>query len=709
MKNPNFQHRNQITALISNINTSNWLIPINNIPIRKRLILVFLTTSIVPIALMGVISHNISKEAVSNKIGVYAAKELIQTNKNLELVLQKYEDFSVQLGTTQELSQLLEALNTPGTFESHMAEIQKLQNVFQSSFSLEKTFLGSAFYPAQNSGLIINTGSDAPETIKRFGKTADYQRILAGKAKEWVFYDGKFFMVAPVYNTFNGSFLGVCVVFLNQDGINKLINFTIYNDEEFSEDKLGTTPYMIAVSKQGAVAISPFSQDIGRQLTDLAVNSGLMNAITAAEGNQNQFSEKIGGRKVMLTFNALDNGNFYLLELAPYSFLYAETALLGWWALGLGLLIGAVVVGISIVFAQSVSQPLTQVMLAMKRAEEGDLSVRVDIASRDELGQLGTSFNRMLSRIKNMIAQTKEAITEVVTHSHILESNSKQSARTAEAISLVTQEISKGTAEQTVEAEKTSLKMDELAKQIETVVSKSQEMEQISVDAKKLSLASKAVTDKLLGKAQETDYITNAFAKDITELNKSAGEIRNITDLITRIAEQTNLLALNAAIEAARAGDYGLGFAVVADEVNKLAVQTQNAARMIEDNLNKIVMKTQVSAKTAERAHVVVEEQFKAVCQAQESNDAITEAMNTIVLRISDVNDYIRQMNQIKDNTINSISSISAVSEENAASAEEVNASSQEQASIAEQVSALANELLNMADKLVEIVSVFKD
>ncbi|HYH03572.1 MAG TPA: methyl-accepting chemotaxis protein [Bacillota bacterium] len=686
-----------------------WLNFLNDIPIRIRLILVFLTLSIIPIVLMGVISYTVSKNAISNKMLVYSFKELSQTNKNLNLVLQKYQDFTVQLGTTEEFSQILDSLNQPGSFEVHMNGVQKLQNAFQAAFSLEKTFLGMAYYPAANSELIVNAGLDDDNTVKSFQKTNQYRSIIKDKSRTWVFYNQKFFLVSPVYNTFNGSFLGVCFIFLKQDGLDKLINFTIYNDADFSEEKLGSTPYMMGITRKGEIFISPYAEDLGSTLPSIVNDPRIIEAITASQSERKKFSKKIRGRRVMLTCNALSEGDFYLLEIAPYSFLYDETAIMGWSALFLGILIALTVIVISLSFASSVSQPLMGVMQVMKQAEDGVLSGRVTINSRDELGHLGNSFNMMLSRIKNIVTQTKAVVAEVSEHSQLLEINSRQSARTAEAISVVTQEISKGTAEQTVEAEKAARKMGELAKQIETVVAKSHEMEEISSAAKHQSQTSKEAADRLMDKAIETDAITKAFANDICELNASVAEIRNITEMISYIAEQTNLLALNAAIEAARAGQYGLGFAVVAEEVNKLAVKSQNAAQMIDSNINQILERTRISTQTAERAHDIVEEQLHAMQQARQSYEAIIEAMNTIVARNSDVHESIQKMNNVKEETLISISSISTVSEETAASSEEVTASAQEQAVIAEQVSKLANELLKMADKLVTSISVFKD
>jgi methyl-accepting chemotaxis protein len=689
--------------------TLRWLTVLTHIPIRKRLLLIFLLVSIIPIFLMGFLSYKISVNAISKKTTHYSVAGLMQTAQNLELVLKKYQNFTVQLGTTQEFTQYLEKINQPGTYATHLEEIQKLSNVFQSAFSLEKTFLGMAYYPADNDQIIVNAGSDDDATIKSFQKTSQYQTIIKNRAKAWLFYNQKFFLLTPVHNTFNGSFLGVCVIFINQAGLNKLLNFTLYKDAGFSEDELLKLPYRIGISKQGEIVASPFRKEVGEKLGDLVDDTGVMEAIVNSENDQVELMIKIGGRKMRVTFNPVNDGDLYILEMAPYSFLFAETAALGWWGLLIGIVISIVVFFVSWFFALGISKPLTKVMQAMKQAEGGNLSVAVDIATKDELGQLGKSFNLMLGNIKTLITNTKETVGEVLTHSKILEENSGHSAQSATAISLAIQEISKGTGEQTTEAEMTARKMGDLAQQIEIVVDKSFEMRQISEETKKLSLESQTVIRQLSDKANDTKVITTAFVNALHELNNSAGEIRGFTEIITNIAEQTTLLALNAAIEAARAGKYGSGFAVVAEEVNKLAVQSQTAGQMIEEILEKIQKKTQISNQTAAQANNVVAEQLIAVQKARHSYDLITDAMDTIVLRLANVHEFIEKMNVVKDVTLVSVSSIGAVSEENAAASQEVAAEVEAQTAIAKQVSQLAKELSRLAGKLTSGIMMFKD
>ncbi len=184
-------------------------------------------------------------------------------------------------------------------------------------------------------------------------------------------------------------------------------------------------------------------------------------------------------------------------------------------------------------------------------------------------------------------------------------------------------------------------------------------------------------------------------------------EILKITDVITGITEQTNLLALNAAIEAARAGEAGKGFAVVADEVTRLANQSKESARMITNIIKDILTKTKVTAQTSEQAHVIVEKQMDAVSSVRVSHDEIIIALDGITKRILDIITAIKEIDSLKNQTINSIMVISSVSEETAAATQEVLASTEEQTAISEQVKTLAVKLHNLAENLVELTNSF--
>ncbi|HBT16156.1 MAG TPA: methyl-accepting chemotaxis protein, partial [Firmicutes bacterium] len=206
----------------------------------------------------------------------------------------------------------------------------------------------------------------------------------------------------------------------------------------------------------------------------------------------------------------------------------------------------------------------------------------------------------------------------------------------------------------------------------------------------------------------ETERISITINKDLTELIMSAEEISKITDLISNISEQTTLLALNAAIEAARAGTAGRGFAVVADEVNKLALESQVAVSTINKILERIDDKSKASSETIQMVKKTMVDQKQAVLLVEKSFEGVISSMNGIVDRLGEISNLIRQINTYKDQTMQSIVSISSVSEETAASSEEVSTAAEEQTNIADQVKTLVGQLLYLAEELTSSINKFK-
>jgi methyl-accepting chemotaxis protein len=320
---------------------------------------------------------------------------------------------------------------------------------------------------------------------------------------------------------------------------------------------------------------------------------------------------------------------------------------------------------------------------------------------------LALNFNQMVASLGNLINNTKHASQVMLENSVALKNGSNESLQTSESIEIAMKQITKGTLEQTVETEKTANQMNDLAKTIDSVVANANEVELITGFAKELSLKSKEAIHLLTQKARETDEITNTITKNIKEFIASIMKIQSFTGIITGITEQTNLLALNASIEAARAGEAGRGFAVVAEEMNKLASQSRAVAIIISDTVKLIHSQSVVSADSSEQVHLVIGEQITSVLAARDAFDEIVKALDGIIERIFGMTDKIKQINDFKEKTLNSIMAISSVSEESAASSEEVLASTEEQTAIAGQIRDLADKLYNFAENLVVITDSF--
>ena len=289
-------------------------------------------------------------------------------------------------------------------------------------------------------------------------------------------------------------------------------------------------------------------------------------------------------------------------------------------------LLGMAAVVLAALFAwwvtRSITRPLNEAVRVADTLAEGDLTVRIEVDSKDETGQLKQSMSNMVGKLAHIIGEVRSA------------SDALSSA--AEEVSATAQSLSQSSSEQAASVEETTASIEQMTASIT----------QNTENAK--------VTDAMASKsAVEASEGGGAVKETVDAMTQIAGKIGIIDD----IAYQTNLLALNAAIEAARAGEHGKGFAVVAAEVRKLAERSQVAAQEIGELAGS-------SVKMAEKAGKLLDEMVPSIKKTSDLVQEIAAASQEQSAGVGQINGAMGQLNQATQQNASASEELAATAEE---------------------------------------------
>ncbi|KML09061.1 chemotaxis protein [Bacillus safensis] len=362
----------------------------------------------------------------------------------------------------------------------------------------------------------------------------------------------------------------------------------------------------------------------------------------------------------------------------------------------------------SFIMGRRIAKPARSLMESANRIADGDLTGMVEVQSKDEIGQLAASFQKMQGRIKELISKISHSSSEVSKMSSQLRTVTNESSQSAQQVSEAMTNMSEGINDSVANITDCTRSVAEIDTQIEGVTKEVDEMKSVSSDVQEQSESGQKLVKHVLDHLNLLhDKMTNS-KQAAEELQSHSTEIESVISIITDISAQTNLLALNASIEAARVGEEGKGFAVVADEVRKLAEQSADAAKTVSD----LVIGTQ---ENSQRVLESVEESSKAVEEGREQMEGtsqnfavIYDGVSQFSRRTNNLLASIKQVEQAYQTISTSIEQISVVSEEHAASSQEVAAATEQQSAGMQQISSAIEQLSDMSEELAQMVSTFK-
>ncbi|MEC1474614.1 methyl-accepting chemotaxis protein [Bacillus haynesii] len=365
-------------------------------------------------------------------------------------------------------------------------------------------------------------------------------------------------------------------------------------------------------------------------------------------------------------------------------------------------------ISIGLLMTRLITKPIKDIQALFAETEQGDFTVKGTYQSKDELGLLTASFNKMVAGVRSIIETVGETSHQVASSSQELSASADESTKASEYISTTIQELAVGSDQQveSVENSRTVIKgMTEFAGRIS---SNAEKAAATADQTAKMSLEGTKAIDKVSAQMQSINETVVSLSEAFKHLTERSNEIGNITEVITSIAEQTNLLALNAAIEAARAGEQGKGFAVVADEVRKLAEQSAQSAEQITRLITIIQNDTKQTMNSVISATGEVKEGLVVVHEAGGAFQKIENSITEVVTQVNDVTNLVKNLTAGTSEIETAISGVKEVAETAAGSTQTVSAATQEQLASMEEIAAASQILAQNAEELQHLIQKFK-
>ncbi len=314
----------------------------------------------------------------------------------------------------------------------------------------------------------------------------------------------------------------------------------------------------------------------------------------------------------------------------------------------IGLIVVGILVGLALGYfiAILIARALRQVVERSEQAAAGDLTVRVAIDSRDELGQMGQALDRMLESFHDSMTQVQQAASSTASASQQLAAGSEQ--------------LSSGAQEQASSLEETAASLEEMTSTVKQNAENAKQANQMAMGAR--------------GSAEQGGTVVKEAVAAMEAITASAKQIAAIITTIDEIAFQTNLLALNAAVEAARAGEQGRGFAVVASEVRALAQRAAASSKEIKTLITDSVTK--------------IEQGAKLVTKSGETLTEIVGGAKKVADLVAEISAASQEQSQGIEQVNKAVTQMDSVTQQNAAQTEELSSTAQSLSAQAEELSA---------------------
>lgn len=499
----------------------------------------------------------------------------------------------------------------------------------------------------------------------------------------------------------------------------KVVN-TLYNEygnsvptgrwgANFKDVKIKELPssyaYVVEIRTKNMV-YHPTIAKIGQPVTNEVV-SNLCDDINAGKTyEETAYVEYVfNGEVKMAAYSVCGEGNYVLVIASDKKDISKNVNGILLKAFLYATIVTLILLGGTIFVNNKVMQDLTEVTAVVEQLGRFELTEDEEQTKRlcsknSEIGDIACAVRDLRNSLRETITTLRNNSGKLAVCSSELNVESNSVTNYMNNIDDACMEIADGATGQAHSTEKATTAAIEMGNLIEMSTEAVEELERVSQNVKTATYSAGEKLAQVRAANQKVTDVTEQIKNSILETSGSAENIRVAASAITEIAEQTNLLSLNASIEAARAGEAGRGFAVVASEIQQLADQSNRAAIEIQEIIGALIENSNHSINDIQAAKEITEEQTSRLREAIGEFEKAKDGLDSSLEEIVKVKESTVGLNASKDQVLDVIQELSAISEENAASTQETAANVTQAKHIVENVERKAGDVSDVAEHL---------
>lgn len=672
-----------------------------SISIRTQLLAGFLLPLIFVI-LVGTVSYKKAEQGMISNFETSVRTTIDTQTEYLDFGLSLIRMDAVQIKTDEELQNLM-----AGVYAKDLTKANTIYNKNLADLSIKKTlntFIKDIYIIPEAGKSIISTSgsiSNGNGFYEEWGMTQECEKILDKDNTGWVGEHPQLDELSG-YST-EEYFLSFMTIFPDKSSVLVV---------DISEEAIVESLKSIDLTQGAMVA---FVTTEGREVLLKEENNPIdiyfyeqdFYRQSIAEGMQGIKYVSLEGEEYLFIYRTSEETSATLVYMIPKSKVVSSASEIKILTVVIVIVacIISILIGLGILL--NITGSMNSIIKRLRKVATGDLTVEMKTDGSKEFNILNNHFSEVISNTRMLILEVEKIVGLVNDAASEVDAVSNKMENTSNSILYALEEIDAGVGQQALDAQQCLMQMDGLSRSIEAIGRDMEGTVNSSKSTQNVVSTNIKTMEKLASQTQDTIAVTSKVKCDIKMLEKRSGEIKKFVDIIADIANQTNLLSLNASIEAARAGEAGRGFAVVAEEIRKLADGSQQAANEIKKVVEIIGTETASTVVTASSAEEIVEEQATTVNYTKKAFEEINSFTENVIENIVEVTNNIEGINVQRVETLEAISSISAVAEETAASSGSVYNIAQEQKDVVIALQRASKELKEKMNTLKDAVSLF--